>query len=113
MLHHALRIHEGKGIYLPPSIDFIPYLYTPLYPALLALLGGAFGISYTLGRVLSVVSLIGLGLVAAIQIAGPRNEHPRRAPAWAGVALALGLFAAAYPYVEGWYDLVRADTCSC
>ncbi|HEY6179264.1 MAG TPA: hypothetical protein VIX73_32645, partial [Kofleriaceae bacterium] len=28
----------------------------------------------------------------------------------AGVALALGLFAACYPYVEGWYDLVRADT---
>ena len=39
MLHHALRIHDGQGIYVPPSIDFIPYLYTPLYPALLAMLG--------------------------------------------------------------------------
>src|SRR5258705_9720926 len=28
----------------------------------------------------------------------------------AGAALALGLFAAYYPYVEGWYDIVRADT---
>ncbi|MBA3503924.1 MAG: hypothetical protein H0T65_26425, partial [Deltaproteobacteria bacterium] len=28
MLHHALRIKNGEGIYVPPSIDFIPYLYT-------------------------------------------------------------------------------------
>ena len=27
-----------------------------------------------------------------------------------GAALACGLFAAIYPFVEGWYDLVRADT---
>jgi len=33
-----------------------------------------------------------------------------RAVSYAGVALALGLFAAIYPFVEGWYDLVRADT---
>ena len=39
MLHHALRIQQGQGIYNPPSIDFIPYLYTPLYPALLAMFG--------------------------------------------------------------------------
>ena len=54
MLHHAQRIHGGLGIYVAPSIEFIPYLYTPLYPSLLALFGGAFGISYTLGRAFSV-----------------------------------------------------------
>src|SRR6185503_11758490 len=27
-----------------------------------------------------------------------------------GVALGLGLFAAAYPISDGWYDLVRGDT---
>ena len=45
MLHHALRIQEGHSLYAPPSIDFIPYLYTPLYPTLLALFGNAFGLT--------------------------------------------------------------------
>ena len=110
MLHHAQRIHGGLGIYVAPSIEFIPYLYTPLYPSLLALFGGAFGFSYTLGRAFSVLALIGIAVVAAVSIANPRHEHARRAPAYAGVTIALGLFAAAYPFMEGWYDLVRADT---
>ena len=31
LLTHAARISDGSGIYVAPSIDFIPYLYTPLY----------------------------------------------------------------------------------
>jgi hypothetical protein len=110
LLHHALRIQTGHGIYTPPSIDFIPYLYTPLYPALLAVLGEVFGLSYALGRAISVLSLVGIAVTAVSAIAGRRYEHPSKAIAYAGAALALGLFAAFYPFVEGWYDLVRADT---
>ncbi len=110
MLHHAQRIHGGLGVYVPPSIEFIPYLYTPLYPSLLALFGGAFGLSYPLGRAFSVLALIGIAVVTAVSIANKRHQHARRAPAWGGVVIALGLFSAAYPFMEGWYDLVRADT---
>ncbi|MEO8704396.1 MAG: hypothetical protein ABI867_30355, partial [Kofleriaceae bacterium] len=110
MLHHAQRIRDGSGIYVPPSVDFIPYLYTPLYPSLLALFGGAFGVSYTVGRAISILSLIGIAATAALQIPSRRHEHPRRGPAWTGVVLGLGLFAAAYPISDGWFDLVRADT---
>src|SRR5688572_21865114 len=53
MLNHALRLAEGQPIYAPPSIDFVPYLYTPLYPALLAWLGKVFGLTYQLGRAVS------------------------------------------------------------
>ena len=60
MLHHALRIQEGRGIYGPPSTDFIPYLYTPLYPSVLALFGGIFGLTYALGRAVSILSLLGI-----------------------------------------------------
>jgi len=72
MLHHALRIQTGHGIYTPPSVDFIPYLYTPLYPALLAVLGEIFGITYALGRSISMLSLIGIALTAMTAIAGSR-----------------------------------------
>lgn len=108
MLHHALRIGLGEGIYVAPSVDFIPYLYTPLYPTLLALFGGPFGISYALGRVISIIGLAGIAGVTLASFASARQRHLGSAAA--GVALALGLFAAFYPYVEGWYDLVRADT---
>jgi hypothetical protein len=108
MLLHAQRIHLGLGIYVPPSADFIPYLYTPLYPTLLALFGGPFGLSYALGRLVSIVSLAGIAGVSLATLLGPR-QRPLGA-SLAGAALALGLFAAAYPFVDGWYDLVRADT---
>lgn len=108
MLHHALRIGLGEGIYVPPSVDFIPYLYTPLYPTLLALFGVPFGISYALGRVISIIGLVGIAGAAIASFASGRQRHLGTSAA--GVVLALGLFAAYYPYVEGWYDLVRADT---
>ena len=108
MLHHALRIRLGLGIYAAPSVDFIPYLYTPLYPTLLALFGGPFGISYTLGRAMSIVGLIGIAGTTLTSLLFER-QRPVGA-ALAGAALALGLFAACYPYVEGWYDIVRADS---
>ena len=107
MLHHAMRIKNGDGIYVPPSVDFIPYLYTPLYPSLLALVGGT---SYFAGRLVSVLSLVGIGLVGGSQLASKRHQHAHRGPAIAGAVLGLGIFTASYPYMEGWFDLVRADT---
>jgi len=110
MLHHAQRIRDGSGIYVPPSVDFIPYLYTPLYPSILALFGGAFGVSYSVGRGISIIGLIGIAAVLTTQLANKRHQHLRQGPVWAGSALGLALFAATYPFVEGWFDLVRADT---
>ncbi len=130
LLHHALRVQQGKPLYVAPSIEFIPYLYTPLYPTLLAALGGPLGLGYLLGRAVSIASLLGVAMTAvgsnwaawraaaaeasasepASSLASSRGQ-----PVPPGIALlaplfSMGLFAAAYPLVEGWYDLVRADT---
>lgn len=114
LLHHALRLREGDPIYAPPSSEFIPYLYTPLYPALLAALGSVLPLGYTLGRAVSVLALVGVAVVAAWSLVRVPRATPEaqasRAPRLLGLALALGLFSAGYPVVEGWYDLVRADT---
>ena len=109
MLNHALRLQTGDGIYVPPSVDFIPYLYTPLYPWLLAVLGRVFGLGYTLGRAVGVASMLAvlaLGTLAIIREA-PRCRRPL---ALAAAAAFAGFYAATYPWVEGWYDLVRGDT---
>jgi hypothetical protein len=105
LLNHAQRLADGQSIYPPPSVDFIPYLYTPLYPALLAALGRVVGLGYTLGRALSIASL------AAVLALGAREILAARRPiAWIGAACFGGFVAATYPWVEGWYDLVRGDT---
>jgi hypothetical protein len=125
LLGHADRLASHQGIYVAPSVDFIPYLYTPLYPALLALLSSLFGITYVVGRAISITSLaatLGFILCAVtrerdrpepeMDEAPETPEAPRqfRAASWTGAVLACGLVAATYPWVEGWFDLVRADS---
>ncbi|WP_428266325.1 hypothetical protein [Haliangium sp.] len=125
LLAHAARLAEGQSIYPPPSLAFIPYLYTPLYPALLAGLGGIFGLSYALGRAVSAAAVVAVLALTAVLLHrglggddGDAERDPAAAEeladirpiAWCGAALAAGVFAATYPWVEGWYDLVRADT---
>jgi hypothetical protein len=121
MLVHAKRVADGRPLYGPPTIDFASFLYTPLYPWLLGALAHLFGLSYTLGRALSVLAFtatLGLGLRAALRAAAAapstagsslwRLRGPR-ADALAAAALAGGAVAAAYDWTGGWYDLVRND----
>jgi hypothetical protein len=103
MLCHALRIARDQPLYGPPSVDFIPYLYTPLYPFLLAKLGGVAGIGYGLGRAISLVALVGTLLLGYV--------YARRAGGSRATALIVpGLMAAAYVPTGAWYDLARPDT---
>ncbi len=108
LLDHAARLQEGSGIYAEPSVEFIPYLYTPLYPALLAILGEVFGLSYVLGRTLSLIALLTCFAVVILSTQTP-GERFRLREGLLGV-LGLGVIAAAYPWLEGWYDIVRGDT---
>ncbi len=112
LLAHAQRLADGSGIYRPPSVEFIPYLYTPLYPALVASLGSVLGISYALGRAISIASIAGIASIMAAALVREAARRPQddRPAAWVGAAMAVGFFAASYPWVEGWYDLVRADS---
>ncbi len=109
LLTHAARISDGLGIYVEPSADFIPYLYTPLYPGLVAALGSVFGITYALGRIISLLSIAGILALATYAIVVDADKRDRGL-AWLGAVMAAGFIAATYPWLEGWYDLVRADS---
>ena len=106
MLCHALRLMEGRPLYAPPDADFISYLYTPLYPALLAALGKVVGLSYGLGRLVSVLSFVGVLALGARAVW--REAGGREGLLW-GVAAA-GLCAASFQHTGAWYDLVRNDS---
>ena len=109
-LIHAQRIAAGQGIYVAPSLDFIPFLYTPLYPALLAALSFALPLGYVLGRVVSILAFaaaLGLLVFAA---AGEARRPARRALATAVGLGGAGAVAASFAFTGYFYDLVRADS---
>jgi hypothetical protein len=102
MLVHSYRIMKGLPLYGPPSVDFVSYLYTPLYPAVVAALGKLFGLQYVVGRLVSIASL------GVVMVLGYRVARREGAP----VAVALvpaALLGAAFPFTGAWYDIVRND----
>ncbi len=103
MLGHALRLAQGQPIYAPPSVDFIPYLYTPGYPAALFVLGKLFGLGYKLGR---FVSLLGFFTVVVLGYIYARREGGSRAAAACAIAIIFGAFVPTGTF----YDLARPDS---
>lgn len=111
-LIHAQRIARGQPIYVPPTVDFIPFLYTPLYPALLALLSKIAPLGYLLGRIVSLLAFAGaLGLTV---FAAAREGFARRGPARAAATMVglagAGAVAGSFELTGAFYDLVRADS---
>jgi hypothetical protein len=112
MLLHAARLAEGKTVYVAPSLDFIPFLYTPLYPGVLAALSKLAPLGYTAGRVVSITAFAGalaLLLVAAAREGWGRPQLARLCAAAVGVAGA-GVVAAGFAFSGTFYDLVRSDS---
>jgi hypothetical protein len=102
MLLHAARLLHGQPLYGPPALEFVPFLYTPLYPLALAALAKLFGVRYVIGR---VVSLAALGAALAVGYRAARRAGAARSLA----AAAMAAVVAAFPFTGAWYDLVRAD----
>ena len=110
VLVHAQRIAQGKGIYVEPTLDFIPFLYTPLYPALLALLSFVLPLGYLLGRLVSIAAFtVALALVLVTSLGESRDRWRRILTALAGLGGA-GAIVASFAFTGYFYDLVRSDS---
>ncbi|MGK0358850.1 MAG: hypothetical protein ACI9U2_001144 [Bradymonadia bacterium] len=102
MLTHAARLLDGQPIYAAPSADFVPFFYTPGYPAALAGLAQVTGgLSFGLARGVSIVAtLVAMGVLFRI---GQREAGAR----WG--LLAVGIYAALFRVNGAFYDLARPD----
>jgi hypothetical protein len=112
-LVHALRLARGQPLYAEPSVDFVSFLYTPLYPAVLAALSKVFGLSYVLGRAVSILAFSGalVVLVAAVRgVARPYESEELRAVGTAAGLLGAAAVCLAFPFCGAFYDLVRGDS---
>lgn len=101
----AQRVFDGQGIYGDPALDYIPFIYPPLYAWVIAAFGHLFPIGYTLARTISAVSA---GVATAVLAVGARREGA----SW-GVAIGCaGLFLSCWDDGGTFYDLVRTDSLS-
>jgi hypothetical protein len=101
-LDHVRRVLEGRAVYGPPSLEFTPFMYTPLYYYAAAASSLAFGLGLPALRVVSL-----LATLATLALIGDLARR-ETGQAWAGL-LAAGLYAATYRLSGAWFDLARVD----
>jgi hypothetical protein len=102
MLDHVVRILAGKPIYSAPTIDFIPWLYPPLYYYAVALVAKIVGIGFFAGRIVSFIStLITAGLMGWMVHRITQNR--------VFAFLTIALYFATYHATGYYFDIVRND----
>jgi hypothetical protein len=97
------RILGGQTVYGPPSIEFTPFIYTPLYFYLSAAAAKIVGAGFFPLRLVSVIS----SLVALLGIFVLVFRRSRNLTA---SFLAAGLLAASYRITGAWLDIARVDS---
>lgn len=102
MLMQALRVAQNQPVFVPPSAEFAPHVYMPLYTWLGGVLFKLSGPSFLPLRSVSLAATLA---TAAIITLIARHESGSRL-----LAVASGcLFLAGYRIAGGWYDLARVD----
>ncbi len=102
-MEHVMRLLEGKGIYTEPSIEFVPFLYTPFYYIAGAAASLLLGPSLASLRLLSFLSTLA-ALILVYLIVLKFSSSP--SAAFAAAALYAGCFKAC----GAWMDLARVDS---
>lgn len=100
---HVARVLNGEAIYVRPSIDFVPYIYTPLYYYLCAPIAKVIGIGFVPLRLVSLLSSCGCLFVL---FWWARRETGN----WRYGVIAAGLYAASFRLCGAWFDIARADS---
>ncbi len=102
MLDHVRRLVNGQALYVPPSLEFIPFSYTPLYFLSSAALCKISGVDLFTLRLLSIVSTL-LSMFILLRWA------QRETRSWHLGWFAVYLFAATYGVSGSWWTLARVD----
>ena len=101
--NHVLGILNGRPLYVPPSLEFVPFIYAPFYYYVSAGLAMITGFSLFPLRLVSLLSSLAcLGIIYAFV----RRETGSR---FFGL-VAAALFAATFRAAGAWLDIARADS---
>jgi len=103
MLDHVDRILLGQPLYVPPSLEFTPFIYPPLYWFVAALASIPLGPGFLALRAVSLsASLLNFALIGAIVM---RETGSARL-----ALLSAGCFAATFEASGRWFDIGRSDS---
>ena len=96
------HILQGRILFAPPSIYFVPLIYPPLYFYISAGIAKIIGIGF---GALRLASFLSSAVCAAVLYAA---VHSRTKNKFAGL-LAVGCFASAFMLTGQWFDIARVD----
>jgi len=97
------RIMAGQPVYTVPSVNYVPFIYSPLYFYLAA------GFSFVVGDGFLPLRLVSvLAWVASLGLIFQLVKHRTEGQFWPFVGVAL--FAACFEIGGGWFDLARVDS---
>ncbi len=100
---HVRWILAGRQLYNEPSLEFIPFIYAPLYYYVCALLSHVLGVGFFPLRLVSFLSSLGC-LIILFEFV--RRET--RSSVY-GI-LSACLYAATYRISGAWFDIARSDS---
>ena len=103
MVDHVRRVLNGLPLYTSPSLDFVPFLYPPLYYWTAAAVAQLTGIGFEPLRIVSLAASLGAMLLMFVLVR-------RESGSWKIGLIAAGVFAATYRNVGGWFDVGRVDS---
>jgi 4-amino-4-deoxy-L-arabinose transferase-like glycosyltransferase len=97
------RILAGQGVYVSPTIEYVPFIYPPLYFCVSAVAAWVLGPGFLPLRLVSLLSALGcFGLVFAIV--------KRETGCGVCAFVAGGVLAATYRICGDWFDVARVDS---
>ncbi len=105
MMTTVWRVAHGMPVYVRPSLEWAPFLYSPLFFYASAAMTRVLGVGYAALRMVSILSTLG----SCVVIAGMTYRETRNRTAALASA---GLFAMLYGLVLSWYDIGRVDSLS-
>jgi 4-amino-4-deoxy-L-arabinose transferase-like glycosyltransferase len=97
------RILSGKPVYVPPTLEFTPYPYTPLYFYLSAAVAAVTGIGFAPLRLVSLAATLGSMILIYRFV---RRETESLICAF----LSAAFFAATFRLGGAWFDVARVDS---
>ena len=97
------RILNGQPVYTKPSLDYVAYIYTPLYFYTAALVAKITGIGFFPARLVSTMSIIGVAYIMFLWIRRKDGD-------WQAGVIGAGLFLATYRLSGRWFDNSRVDS---
>ncbi|HEY3295517.1 MAG TPA: glycosyltransferase family 39 protein [bacterium] len=99
---HVQRVLDGLPLYVPPSVDFVPSIYTPLYYYVAAIPAAVLGNGFVPVRLISFLASLGSMALLFVYVRKEAKDN------FAGL-IAAGLYASTYYLTGAWLDIARVD----